>query len=67
MPESELDRCYALLGLTREATGDEVKSAFRKLAREFHPDVSQLPKEEAETRFKKLYAAYRYIRTSHGW
>ncbi|MBK8035065.1 MAG: J domain-containing protein [Chloroflexi bacterium] len=42
------------------------EAAFRKLAREFHPDVSKLPKEEAEARFKRLYAAYRYIKTASG-
>lgn len=66
-PESELDRCYSQLGLERGASGDEVKAAFRKLARETHPDVSHLPKDEAETRFKRLYAAYRYIKTAQGW
>ncbi|MBE2269016.1 MAG: DnaJ domain-containing protein [Anaerolinea sp.] len=65
-PESELDRCYQLLGLTRAASEDDVKLAFRKLAREFHPDVSKLPKDEAEARFKRLYAAYRYIKTASG-
>ncbi len=65
-PESELDRCYELLGLKRGASDEEVKTAFRKLAREFHPDVSKLPKEEAEARFKKLYAAYRFIKTASG-
>mgnify|MGYP001328579729 CR=1 FL=1 len=66
LPQSELDRAYDLLGLARGASDEEVKTAFRKLAREFHPDVSQLPKEEAEARFKKLYAAYRYIKTALG-
>lgn len=66
LPQSELDRAYALLGLARGASDDEVKTAFRKLAREFHPDVSKLPKEEAEARFKRLYAAYRYIKTASG-
>lgn len=65
-PESELDHCYQLLGLTRAASEDDVKLAFRKLAREFHPDVSKLPKDEAEARFKRLYAAYRYIKTASG-
>lgn len=65
-PESELDRCYQMLGLERGASDEAVKTAFRKLAREFHPDVSKLPKDEAEARFKKLYAAYRYIKTATG-
>jgi DnaJ domain len=66
-PETELDRCYKQLGLTREATGEEVKAAFRRLAREVHPDVSSLPKDEAEARFKKLYDAYSFIKATNGW
>lgn len=66
-PENELDRSYRQLGLTRSASGDEVKAAFRRLAREVHPDVSQLPKAEAEARFKKLYEAYTFIKTKNGW
>jgi DnaJ like chaperone protein len=38
-PRSNLDASYAVLGLTREATDEEVKKAFRRLAREYHPDV----------------------------
>ena len=66
-PETDLDRSFRQLGLTRNASGDEVKSAFRRLAREVHPDVSQLPKPEAEARFKKLYDAYTFIKASKGW
>ncbi len=66
-PESELDRSYQQLGLTREATGEEVKAAFRRLAREVHPDVSDLPKDEAEARFKRLYDAYSFIKAANGW
>ncbi|HVU12172.1 MAG TPA: J domain-containing protein [Phototrophicaceae bacterium] len=66
-PESELDRSFKLLGLPRNASGDEVKAAFRRLAREVHPDVSQLPKDEAEVRFQILYAAYAYIKSAKGW
>ncbi len=66
-PESELDRSFRQLGLTRDASGDEVKAAFRRLAREVHPDVSKLPKDEAEARFQILYAAYAYIKSAKGW
>jgi hypothetical protein len=65
--ETELDRCYALLGLVRGADGDAVKAAFRRLAREVHPDTSPLPKAEAEARFKKLLDAYNRIKTANGW
>jgi DnaJ domain len=66
-PEAELDRFYKQLGLTNAASDDEVKAAFRRLAREVHPDVSDLPKEEAELRFNKLYEAYAFIKTAHGF
>ena len=66
-PESELDRSYRQLGLTSGATDDEVKAAFRRLAREFHPDVSDLPKEEAEIRFSQLYEAYAFIKARNGF
>ena len=66
-PESALDRAYMQLGLPRGASGDEVKAAFRKLAREVHPDVSDLPKPEAEAKFKKLHEAYTMIKETNGW
>ena len=42
---------YAVMGVAREATQDEIKRAYRKLARKYHPDVS---KEAMERRFKEL-------------
>ena len=47
---------YELLGVEREASQDDIKKAFRKRARELHPDVSKEP--DAEERFKELAAAY---------
>jgi len=47
---------YATLGLERSATQDEVKRAYRKLARKYHPDVSKEP--QAEARFKEVAEAY---------
>ncbi len=66
-PESELDRSYRQLGLPSGASDDDVKAAFRRLAREFHPDVSDLPKAEAELRFKLVYDAYAFIKSANGW
>lgn len=43
---------YKIMGVAREATQDEIKRAYRKLARQYHPDVSKDP--EAEARFKEL-------------
>ena len=47
---------YATLGVPREAKPDEVKRAYRKLARKYHPDVSKEP--DAEARFKEVAEAY---------
>jgi len=47
---------YDILGIGRGAGDDEIKSAFRKLARQYHPDVNKEP--EAEERFKEINEAY---------
>jgi molecular chaperone DnaJ len=47
---------YEVLGLPRTADDDEIRRAFRALARELHPDVSDEP--EAEERFREVTAAY---------
>ena len=46
---------YHTLGLTKTASADEIKRAYRKLARKYHPDVSKEP--EAEARFKEVAEA----------
>lgn len=51
---------YEVLGVSREATADEIKSAYRKLARQHHPDVN--PNDPtAEDRFKEIGAAYEVL------
>jgi curved DNA-binding protein len=51
---------YATLGVPRTATEKEIKAAFRKLARKYHPDVNQGSKE-SEARFKELTEAYEVL------
>lgn len=50
---------YETLGVARDATAEEVKRAYRKLARKYHPDVSKLA--DAEERFKEVGEAYEVL------
>ncbi|MGD8689459.1 MAG: DnaJ C-terminal domain-containing protein [Gammaproteobacteria bacterium] len=50
---------YKLMGVARDATQDEIKRAYRKLARKYHPDVSSEP--DAEERFKEIGEAYEVL------
>ncbi len=52
---------YEVLGVAKDATPDEIKSAYRKLARQYHPDVSKEPKEVAEEKFKEISEAYEVL------
>jgi len=51
---------YDIIGVKRDATQDEIKRAYRKLARKYHPDVSK--EADAEARFKQVGEAYEVLK-----
>src|SRR6266496_1132211 len=53
---------YELLGVGRDASEQDVKRAFRRLARELHPDVSEAP--DAGERFREVAEAYQVLSNS---
>jgi molecular chaperone DnaJ len=52
---------YEVLGVARNASDDELKKAYRKLALKFHPDKNPDNRPEAEERFKELVEAYQVL------
>src|SRR6266576_5912767 len=51
---------YEILGVPRTASDADIKKAFRKLAREYHPDVAK-NKKQAEEKFKEINEAYKVL------
>ena len=51
---------YTVLGVDKQATQDEIKHAYRRLARKYHPDVSK--EANAEEKFKNLQEAYEVLK-----
>ena len=56
---------YEILGVSKTATADELKSAYRQLAKKYHPDVfanaSEQEKKDAEAKFKDINHAYEVL------
>jgi curved DNA-binding protein len=51
---------YKVMGVARDATEAQIKQAYRKLARKYHPDVSK--EKDAEARFKEVQEAYEVLK-----
>ena len=52
---------YEVLGVSKTATDEELKKAYRKLAKQYHPDANPDNKEEAEKKFKEVNEAYEVL------
>ncbi|MCK8479093.1 TerB family tellurite resistance protein [Psychroserpens algicola] len=65
------DNAYKILEITKEATDEEVKKAYRKMAKKYHPDkVIHLGKEHqkgAEEKFRQVQKAYEHIQKERGF
>jgi len=53
------DSLYETLGVSKDASSEDIKKAYRKLARKYHPDINKDP--EAENKFKEINAAYEIL------
>lgn len=52
---------YEVLGVPRDASQEDIKKAYRTLAKKYHPDVSTEPKDVAEAKFKEISEAYEIL------
>ena len=56
---------YEILGVSKDASDDEIKRAYRKMAKKYHPDANPDNKEQAETKFKEVNEAYSVLSDSN--
>jgi curved DNA-binding protein len=63
MSAANEESLYAVLGVAKTATHQEIQSAFKKKARELHPDVNKA--HDAEEKFKRLVQAYEVLKDQH--
>ena len=59
---------YSVLGVSRDASDDEIKKAYRNLSRKYHPDanINNPNKDQAEAKFKEVQQAYQQIMKERG-
>lgn len=54
-----MNSLYETLGVSKNASADEIKKAYRRLARQYHPDINK--EKGAEEKFKEINAAYEIL------
>ena len=55
---------YDILGISRDASEDQIKDSYRNLAKKWHPDLNPENRNEAEERFKEIGEAYQVLNNS---
>ena len=65
LPVFTLSETCEILGVSKTATDAEIKSAFRKLAKKYHPDVSK--EKDAAEKFKEVQEAYSVLSDKEKW
>jgi DnaJ like chaperone protein len=70
-PQLDISFCYAILGLYPESSAEEIRAAYRRLAKKYHPDRFALRAQPTRDRYSKrmtlINGAYEAIRTDRGF